>query len=459
MKKTISMLLVVLLMFSLVGCSKSKSSNETADTAESTNSQEVSVAATESEDSTGEEAAEDLSGNIKFLAMSEYHDALQTVVDAFEQKYPNVTVEMEEYPYSQLFDAIEIKLGSQNSDFDVVLTDATMVSGYAYRGFIAPLDDYFSEEEKNEFASALIASGTYDGKFFSPPLKNSCHVLWYNKDLLDKAGIEYPSSDPAERMTWEEVAEMSEKVMKAANSPTVYGLTFEQISRPYQILPLPNSLGGKGIGEDGLTVDGYLNSDAFVKALQWYYDIHNTYNISPKGISASETVGQFTAGNIAFISANIFDYKTFEKTEGLNYGYAPLPYFEGGTPATPTDSFHVSVSNFSNNKDLAAEFVKYLTLGEGNDIYLETQGELSARVDVLNSYDTEAKYDEFPLSVFRLAAYEAQNTAYPRPQSLGYREWESTVEATFEDIRNGADVKEALDSAVAEIDVQMSVYK
>jgi ABC-type glycerol-3-phosphate transport system substrate-binding protein len=404
-------------------------------------------------------AAADNGGTIKFLTMAEYHNALDGVIKAFEASHPGVQVETEEFPFAQLFDAIEIKLGSRNSKFDVVLTDATMVSGYAYRGFISPMDEYFTEAEKAKFTQALVNSGTFEGQFYSPPLKNSCHVLWYNKKLLDKAGVPYPSADPKKRMTWEQVVEISQKVMAAAGDPTVYGLTFEQISRPYQILPLINSLGGAGIGPDGITVDGYVNGEGFVKAMQWYSDIHNKYKISPKGIAPSETVGQFTAGKIAFLSANLFDYKTFEKTAGLQYGYCPLPYFKEGKPITPTDSFHVSVSNYSKNKKLAAEFVKYLTMGEGSDIYLDKQGEFSARLDILNTYDSDPKYNSFPFSVFRLAAQEAKTTAYPRPLSLGYREWESVMTATMEDIRNGADVKTTLDKAVRTLKAQLQIYR
>jgi fructooligosaccharide transport system substrate-binding protein len=403
--------------------------------------------------------AAEKSTTLKFLTMAEYHNALEGVIKGFEESHPGVKVETEEFPFAQLFDAIEIKMGSRNSSFDVILTDATMVSGYAYRGFIFPLDSYFTQAELAKFTPALVNSGTFDGKFHSPPLKNSCHVLWYNKKLLDKAGVPYPSADPKNRMTWEQVVEISQKVMAAAGDPTVYGLTFEQISRPYQILPLINSLGGQGIGPDGVTVEGYVNSPAFVKALQWYSDIHNTLKIAPKGVAPSETVGRFAAGKIAFLSANLFDYKTFEKTEGLQYGYAPLAYFKEGKPVTPTDSFHVSVSNYSKMKTLAAEFVKYLTLGAGNDIYLEKQGEFSARIDVLNSYNTNAKYNTFPLNVFRLAALEAKTTAFPRPLSLGYREWESVMTATMEDIRNGAEVKPALDKAVKTLTAQLRLYK
>jgi ABC-type glycerol-3-phosphate transport system substrate-binding protein len=401
----------------------------------------------------------ELSGTITFLSIAEYNNGNVQAVEAFEAEYPDINVELEEYPFTQLFDVIEIKLGSQSSNFDVVLTDATMVSGYAYRGFIAPLDDYYTEEEKAVFAPALVDSGSCQGSFYTPPIKNSSHVLFYNKDLLDAAGLEYPSVDPEERLTWDEIVEMSEAIMAASSDPTVYGLTFEQISRPYQILPLVNSAEGEGIGPDGMEVEGYVNGPGFTRAMQWYSDIHNTYGIAPKGVAPSETIGLFTAGKIAFICANIFDYRTFEATEGLRYGFAPFPSFADGVPATPTDSFHIGVSNFSENKAAAAEFVKFFTSGKGNDAFCSARGEFSARVGELQKYFDDPQYDEEPLSIFRLAAYEAQNTAAPRPKSLGYREWESVIGATIEDIRNGADVEKALDAAVSSIEVKLAPYR
>ena len=270
------------------------------------------------------------SGNqtIRMISYAGYHNAMIAAIKGFEESHPGITVELEDYPFNQLFDAVEIKMGSKDSNYDVILTDAPMITGYAYHGFISPLDEYFSKDDLEKFAPSLVESGMYNGKFYSAVLKNSSNILFYNKKLLDKAGIPYPSSDPKNRMTWEKLVDICQEVMKASGDSSVYGVTFEQISRPYQILPLVNSLGGSGVGPDGITVDGYINEASFVKAMQWYSDIHNKYKIAPKGVSASETAGLFTAGKVAFISTNIFAYKNFSNTSGLEYGFCPLPYFK-----------------------------------------------------------------------------------------------------------------------------------
>ena len=269
-------------------------------------------------------------GTITVLSFTEYHEAVQAAIDAYTARNPDVTVHLEEYPYAEYNDAVTIKLGSQSQDFDVIMTDATMVSSYAYKGWLSSMDAYFTEEEKALYAPALVKSSAFEGEFVAPPLCNSCQALFYNKDLLDAAGIAYPSEDPAERLTWEEIVTMSRQVMDRLNDRTIYGLTFEQVDRPYQILPLPNSLGATAFGEDGLTVEGYLNSDNFKKSMQWYSDIHNVDGISPKGTTAADSNGLFMAGKIVFLTGNIFNYNTFSKTEGLHWGFTAFPAFAEG---------------------------------------------------------------------------------------------------------------------------------
>ena len=429
MKKAISMLLAVMMVFSF-----------------------ASVCGTALADDA-------VQGHLTVLSFTEYHDAVQATLDAFMAKYPGVTVELEEYPFAQYSDAIEIKLGSASKDYDVVLTDIPLISNWAYQGWISPVDEYFTEEEKAQFAPALVEAGTFEGEFFSPPICNSCQAMFYNKDILDAAGIPYPSENPEERLTWEEFADIGKTIVEKLGSEGVYAITFEQVDRPYQTLPIPNSAGGDVFAPDGLTVDGYLNSDSFVAGMQFYQDIHNAYGIAPKGVSASETVGLFTAGKVAFICSNIYNYKNFSALEGFNFGYTAFPYFKDGVPASPTGSWHISISNYSQDKALAAKLVKFFSLEEGNDVFVTSRGAFASKLADLDVYATDPQYDEFPLSIFKLASYEAANTAYPRPVSVGYGIFEKVIESTFSDIRNGVDVKESLDSAVDQLNAQLSIYR
>ena len=101
------------------------------------------------------------------------------------------------------------------------------------------------------------------------------------------------------------------------------------------VLAATPTLSGRCFSEDGMQVDGYLNSDAFKKAMQWYSDIHNVDMIAPKGTSASDSNGLFMAGKIVFLTGNVFNYNTFSKTEGLNWGYIPSPLSRTERPLRP----------------------------------------------------------------------------------------------------------------------------
>ena len=59
----------------------------------------------------------------------------------------------------------------------------------------------------------------YNGKTYSLPYRNDWYVLYYNKDLFDAAGVEYPSND----MTWEEYYDLAAKMTSGEGSSKVYG--------------------------------------------------------------------------------------------------------------------------------------------------------------------------------------------------------------------------------------------
>ena len=264
-------------------------------------------------------AEETVEGHLTVLSFTEYHDAVQATLDAFMVKYPGVKVDLEEYPFAQYSDAIEIKLGSGSKDYDVVLTDIPLISNWAYQGWIAPVDEYFTEEEKAQFAPALLEAGTFEGEFFSPPICNSCQAMFYNKDLLDAAGIAYPSENPEERLTWEEFTEIGNTIMDKLGSEGVYAITFEQVDRPYQTLPIAMQISGLFL--KSVIIKNYSRCMfRRIVDMQFYQDIHNKYGFAPKGVSASETVGLFTAGKVAFICSNIYNYKNFSALEGFNFG-------------------------------------------------------------------------------------------------------------------------------------------
>ncbi|HHY33159.1 MAG TPA: sugar ABC transporter substrate-binding protein [Firmicutes bacterium] len=396
------------------------------------------------------------------MAAAPYNEALPKLVEMFEKQNPDIKIKVEYYPFTQLMEITEVKLGSKSSTPDVLFVDGPLVAAYTSRGYLLPLDQYFTQSEQSQWVDASLKAAKAGGKLMTAPLNNSTQVLFYNKRIFRENGIAPLSKDPKDRLTWEEVLELAKKLTIDKNKdgiPEVWGICLNQVNRPYQCLALPNSLGGKGISDDGLKSRGYIDSPEWVKAFTFYQDLFNKYKVAPKGITTEETVNYFTSGRLAMLVAGEFNYKTLQNTPGLEWDYAPHPYFAGGVAATPTGSWHLGINKYTKVPDAAAKWVKFLTTAPGCVEWFKLDGHLPPNKNSLAYIASDPRFSKWPDDIYRLGTYEAQNTAVPRPLTPGYLEWEQVLTQAIEDIRNGADVKSTLSSAAARIDSMLLKYK
>jgi ABC-type glycerol-3-phosphate transport system substrate-binding protein len=427
--------------------------------------------------STSSVVAQEEPVTLKFITLGEaWADHMQQVIEGFVNSHPNIQVELETYPFRQLFEVIEIQMQGQSPDVDVISVDVPLVASYTVRGFLHPLDEYFTAEEiETTWIPAASEAGTFNDQFMAAPQNNSTQFLYFNRTLFEENGVEPPPAmvegtggEPglidevvSGRWTWEQVVDAAEQLtLESAGVTDVWGLIFDQVSRPYQMLALPESLGQPSISPDGLTTDGYLNSEAWIRAATFYYDLFNTWGVSPTGVEPDQTTELFASGRVAMFVGGEWNIPTLANTDGLDFAIAAHPYFADGEVATPTGSWHAGVSAFSEQKDAAAEFVKYLTASpEGSQIWYDAHGHFPATTELLEAINTSEETESFPQSAYRLGVYEAQNTAVPRPQSPGYLEFEDILNNTLEDIRNGSDPEEALNAAVQRIDRGLERYR
>ncbi|GIN71438.1 bicyclomycin resistance protein [Bacillus sp. J14TS2] len=387
-------------------------------------------------------------------------ESMNRVIKAFEEKNPDIKIKNEVYPFRQLFETLEVKMGAKSTDVDLLDVDVPLVASYAVKGYLAPLDDLISEDAKSNWVDSAIEASSYQDQLMAPPINTSSQVLYYNKEIFEEKGVTPPPNDVEKRWTWEQVVEAAQKLTYDLNGDgqtDIFGIGFDQISRPYQILPLPQSLGADQLDESGIVSTGYTNSAKSIEAAQFYYDLFNTWKVSPK-IPVEQSAEYFATGKTAMFISGPWEVDNLKESD-IEYGFAPHPYFEGGEVVTPTGSWHIGISQFSKKKEAAAKFVEFLTIGEGADLWFEERGVLPAHLGILQEIKESADYEEFPANINRLAAYEAENTAVPRPITPGYLEWESLVNKAYEDIKNGSDPKESLDDAVQQIDRQLKKYE
>lgn len=387
-----------------------------------------------------------------------WDEKLEPIIAKFEEE-TGAKVNMELYAHSDYLEMLQVKLPSESDDYDVIGVDVPLVASYAIKGWIAPMDSYFTDDEKAQFASSALDAGTWDGVFYCPAMNSSSQLLWYNTELLGEAGVEVPESSVENRLTWEQVVDMAKKTLEVVDpdgTKGIGGIAFEQVSRTYQMNQIPNSLGGKNIGDDGYTAQGIINDDAWIEGATWYQNLFKD-GIALQGFTADDTGSFFQAGKIVFLIGGTWTDNNCKNEEMDTYGYAPVPAFEGHEDqvGTPTGSWHFGIPVNAKNKDLAAEFIKYMSIGEGNELWLEANGDVPATIAGADKIMNDENAEEY----MKIAAYESSNTAVPRALTPGYTEYDTIIQNTWEDIKNGSDVTESLNNAAEKIEGAMEKLK
>lgn len=148
--------------------------------------------------------------------------------------------------------------------------------------------------------------------------------LFYNKDVFDKYGVEYPTAD----WTWEDAIAAAKKMTVKNDDGTYECFGFNAQSWAYGAMTYFASMGLDIVNEDCTEVEGYLNSPEFAAALSEYVGFSvGDDRISPDAADQS-TFGSASAmlinGNLAMTISGAWDKATFENA-GVNYGTCVVP--------------------------------------------------------------------------------------------------------------------------------------
>ncbi|MCD6289990.1 MAG: sugar ABC transporter substrate-binding protein [Anaerolineae bacterium] len=389
-------------------------------------------------------------------------DVFAETIALFEEMNPDLKVKNEALSWNAFFEQIQVRLAAGSAEPDTLAVDVPLTAPYGYRGWLLPLDDVFTEEEKADWLESSLKAGTYEGHLISAPVSTSTQLLFYNRNAFEKAGIEPPGED--ERWTWEQLADAAQKLTfdeDGDGTPEMWGFIWEQVIRIYQLQPMPMSLGGVPIGPDGLTVRGYIDTDPWIEAFTYYRKAFNEWKFAPQGDVGWPSDTLFRPGKLAMEVAGPWNIKqNIDANLDFEWGVSRHPYFDGGTIVTPTGSWHIGANANTKKIDAATRWVRFVSTVPGAEKWWRTGShDFPAQKSLLEKIKTDPQFEEWPWKAERIAADEATVNPQPRPVTPGYLEYEEILGDTFSDIRNGADVKESLNTAVERIEAEMDKYR
>ncbi|MBB4008375.1 ABC transporter substrate-binding protein [Allorhizobium taibaishanense] len=292
------------------------------------------------------------------------------LITAYQGKHPNVTIEPLDLGSQDYTQMIATQLTGGAKDIDVVTIKD--VPGYATlvkAGSVGDLSGFIAEQKIDKAGyGGLIEELTLDNKVYALPFRSDIWVVYYNKDIFDKAKQPYPTND----MTWADFDRTAEALKGGMGVNKTYGALLHTWRSTVQ---LPGIMDGKHtlVGGDyaflkpwyeralKLQKDGAIPSYASLKTSNTHYS----------ALFFNGTVGMLPMGTW-FVGTQIAKVKSGE-SKSKNWGIVKFPHPEGvaaGTTAAQIAA--LSVNSNSAHKDTALDFIKFVTGPEGAAIIADT---------------------------------------------------------------------------------------
>lgn len=297
----------------------------------------------------------------------------QALKDAYEAANPNVTLEMVDLGSADYMTVLATELSGSGSDFDVVTIKD--VPGYATlvsKNTLEPLDSYISAAgiDLSQYGG-VDEQITVNGSLYELPFRNDFWVIFYNKDIFDAAGVDYPTND----MTFEEYDALARQVADPTFGSQIYGTHYHTWRSAVQLFGV---LDGQHSILDG-EYDYFKPYYEMVLNQEADQICRNYADLSAEGLHYSAA---FSGGDVAmmnmgswFISTLISNIASGEYDASLcgNWGMVKYPHAEGVEPGSTLGTITgLSVTSVSANKDEAFKFVEWVSGPEGAKVMAET---------------------------------------------------------------------------------------
>ena len=246
-------------------------------------------------------------------------DYIDQLVADYMEEHPNVTIEVEVYPWNVFTQKWTAGLAAGTlPDISSVNPDNLFAINQA--GACLPMNPLVDALGEDYFLEKPLENFTVDGQVLALPYYLHSYVLWYRKDILEQANVEVPTN-------WQELLDATKAI---ADPPNTYGFTIA-MSKNDQMCAQLLSCFTKAAGVPLITEDnkGNLTDPTVMKALQLMADLYKAG--SPEGsvnFGLSEQNDVFFQGKSTFAFGSGFHINGVQQNApDLLDNIAAVPFF------------------------------------------------------------------------------------------------------------------------------------
>lgn len=290
-------------------------------------------------------------------------DEVPRIEAGFEEKYPDIDVQIECLPNNNWVDTAVTAIVGGNAP-DVLALDTIMLGTPIGQNLLQPMDDFMEQYgwSTDDFSSGVMNASIVDGITYAIPYRTGPTALFYNKTLFDQAGLDYPT----DAMDLETFRSDVEALTDAENGIYGFGIAADKADPANcmsSICMFIYSMGGSFLNEDN-TASNMLSEETLA-GLKYWCDLY-TDGLVPEGcISygwARDLYPMAQNGQLAMIPVDpvtASDMEQYAQANGFEYGLVTNP---GGVDRV--GGWHWTVPVGAKNVDGAYKFIDYFLTPE-----------------------------------------------------------------------------------------------
>ena len=345
---------------------------------------------------------------------------MQSLIDEFNASQDEYEASHVYVPFADYEKQLTLGIASGELP-DLVILDGCGMASFIQLGLFGDISD--ADINWDEYMEGPMESTMLDGKHYGIPFATNCTALFYNKDLFDAAGIDYPD----ENTTWDEFHEMAKALTKDGVSGFGNAATNTD-EGTFQCLQWLYTAGGSYTDlEDG--VDAYKLMQEMIEDGSWTKECVNW--------TQSDVNNNFMAGNLAMQQNGPWQIPGIEaNAPDLNYGVTVLPKKDADSEQA------TSILGGENmgvvNKDDTS----------GAEAFLKYYDQTDVMVDAMKQYGsyppkTEAAKDSYWTDDPIQKAFLTQiDTSIPRGPSASWPSYSSAIQTGFQEVMTSAKTPE-----------------
>lgn len=366
--------------------------------------------------------------NALFMTQAAYSENdIRAMTSDFEKQHPDVKVNLEFVPYEALHDKIVAARGAGGNGYDVVLFDAIWPAEFSRFDLLQDVSSRIAADEREKIFPGAMNTVVYQGKTLGMPWILDTKYLYYNKAMLDKAGIKTP---PA---SWQQVMDDA-KVLKdkgIVKYPLVWSWSqAEALVCDYTTLV--SGFGGSFYQNGKLDFSTSASLKA-VTLMKTSLD-QGLSNPASREYLEEDVRKAFSNGDAAFALNWTYMYNMANdpkqsKVAG-DVGIVPAPGDTPDKPGAVNGSMGLGIAKASQHPEEAWQYIHYLTSQPVQDKYAK----LSLPVWKASYQDPAVAKGQESLIA---AADKSLNVMLSRPETADYSRLSNTLQQQLQSVLQG----------------------